>query len=446
MRVFKYRGGNDKTLERHLLAIEKNYFWGPSFEQLNDPCETSISSGKLKNMTKVFLNFMKKGSTEEVDKIHREMDEVIDHRKRIGIYSLSATYNDELLWAHYADSHKGFCIEYDLDLLLKSYPRDHIYSFPVNYSKNPPEFGISDIVDKTGNSIIKKLAGHKSKKWAYEKEHRIVIDTSGEHSYDFQALKALYFGLRMSEPWKEEIMIRLKGRGIKYYQIYQVEGKYQFERKQVPDTSGDEITYLCQVPSLGAEKPSINFNILEKDFNKVFKKATITVELESKTEKEQLIWIANKIKDDLFRSAERIFISYIQKGVTPDMGYWATASFEEEQLKVSINGLTPEQEEYLQNGLKNESRKIIGMWIDESPFICSSLTLLNIAEQTILETKFPDGSKRSESLRSRQVHAGTGYDIDENSHGEYLVIKKNGVLQFYSENGMFKELIPFKLK
>jgi len=39
--------------------------------------------------------------------------------KKIGIFSLSKKYDDELLWAHYANSHKGFCIEYDLEILLK---------------------------------------------------------------------------------------------------------------------------------------------------------------------------------------------------------------------------------------------------------------------------------------------------------------------------------------
>lgn len=447
MRVFKYRGGDEKIFKRDLLAIEKSYFWGSNFNQLNDPCETLISSDKFKSLTMTFVKLINKNSESELEKVHEALDNVINRGKEIGIYSLSATYNDELLWAHYANSHKGFCIEYDLDMLLEFYPTDKVYSFPIKYSKNPPEVGVSDVSDKEGISIVKKLAGNKSKKWDYEKEYRIITDKSGEQAYNFRAVKAIYFGLRMSESWKEEMMDCLKGRGVKYYQMYQVEGKYQFERKDVPDINGNEITYLCQIPPSNTGKPTINFSIIDKEFNKFNGKATATIELESKTDKEELIWIANKIKDDLFKSAERVFISYMPKGMITGNGYWATGNFEEEELKVSINGLTLEQENLLQNGLENESRKTSGMWIDESPYICSSLTLLVEDRETTLETKYFDGSKSSERLKSTQLDFGIRYDnIEGNDHGEYFIVEDNGILKYYSEDRVFKKLKPFKLK
>ncbi|MDQ3537145.1 MAG: DUF2971 domain-containing protein [Bacteroidota bacterium] len=393
------------------------------------------------------MKLINKNSESALEKVHEALDNVINRGKEIGIYSLSATYNHELLWAHYANSHKGFCIEYDLDMLLESYPTNKVYSFPIKYSKTPPEVGISDISDKEGISIVRKLVGNKSKKWEYEKEYRIIIDKSGEHAYNFSAIKAIYFGLRMPEPWKEEMMTCLKGRGIKYYQIYQVEGKYQFERNGVPDISGNEITYLCQIPPSNTGKPAINFRIIEKDYKKVNGKATATIELESKTGKEALIWIANKIKDDLFRSAERIFISYMPQGMPTGNGYWATGNFEKEELQVSINGLTLEQENLLEVGLKNESRKASGMWIDESPFVCSSLTLLVERGEATLETKYFDGSKSSERLKSTQLDMGIRYDnIEGNDHGEYFIVEGNGTLKYYSEDGIFKELKPYKMK
>ena len=39
-------------------------------------------------------------------------------RHKVGIYSLSRTPLDELMWAHYGNSHASFCIEYDLDRLI----------------------------------------------------------------------------------------------------------------------------------------------------------------------------------------------------------------------------------------------------------------------------------------------------------------------------------------
>ncbi len=126
MRVFKYRGGDEEIFKRDLFAIEKNYFWGSNFKQLNDPYETLISSDKFKSITKTFVKLVSKNSEQELEKVHEALDNVINRGKEIGIYSLSATYNDELLWAHYANSHQGFCIEYDLDLLLESYLSDKV--------------------------------------------------------------------------------------------------------------------------------------------------------------------------------------------------------------------------------------------------------------------------------------------------------------------------------
>ena len=340
MRVFKYRGGDKKTIERDLKLIEKNSFWGSNFSQLNDPCETLISLDEFKSLTTSFVKLLGGSSGQNLVRLHEALGNVISRSKEVGIYSLSQTYSDELLWAHYGNSHKGFCIEYDLELLLECYPTDKVYSFPVTYSKHPPEVNVADLSDKEGISIIKKLTGNKSLKWKYEKEHRIIIDRSGEYIYNHHALKAIYFGLRMDDLMKERMMTRLKGRGIDYYQIAQVEGKYQFERKKVPDKNGNEITYLCQVPKSKKRKQEVHYNIIEKDFNKFNGKATITIQLGSKLDSNELTWLANTIKDHVFWKADMIFISFILEGMTIGDGYWAVANFRGENLDVSINGLT----------------------------------------------------------------------------------------------------------
>lgn len=335
MRVFKYRGGDEKSFKRDLLAIEKNYFWGSSFDQLNDPCETLVSADKFKSATRTLVNLLNKKAESELEKVHAALDSVINRGREIGIYSLSGIYNDELLWAHYANSHKGFCIEYDLDLLLESYPTDKVYSFPVIYSTNPPEVGLSDVSEKSGLSIVKKLAGNKSRRWDYEKEYRIITEKSGEHSYNFRAVKAIYFGLRMLESWKVELISTLKGRGIEYYQIKQVPGRYLFEREIVPDTNDIKVTYLSQVPR--SDGSIVNYRIIEKDFNKFTGKATISIELSQQLNEDELKWVAHTIRDCLFTKAERIFMMYSVVGQNEKDIAWATTNFEGDKLTVFIN-------------------------------------------------------------------------------------------------------------
>lgn len=449
MKVYKYRGIYDEIIfERDLNSIQKNNFWGANFQTLNDPCETIITSDTLIKQSKFILPIFGKNSKEKFEPVMDALNGLLSHTQKIGIYSLSKTYIDELLWAHYANSHNGYCIEFDFETLLKSYKSDRVYSFPVIYKKQPPSIDFYNIIKSNeSNDLIQKMAGYKSIRWKYEEEIRIVTEDYGDHSYDYNAIKGIYFGLRMSEKHKNEIMKRLKGRGINYYQIEQISKTYKFSIVQVPDNYGNEITYFCKIPKSKKRKFEVKYKIIEKDFYKFNGKATITIMLDSKVEEKVLTSIANIIKSDIFQKADRIFISFIINGIANGNGYWATAHFEGKVLTVSINGLNLKQEKLLVDNLKKEVRNTIGMWIDETPFVSSSMTLLNENGKIILETKYFNGHKSTEKLESTQLKIGTRYDQTKgNDHGEYFIIDKKGVLKYFSEDGLFKELKPFKYK
>ncbi|MCD2259150.1 DUF2971 domain-containing protein [Psychroserpens luteolus] len=221
MLVYKYRGIYDSEIfERDLTSIEKNYYWSANFKTLNDPFETILTKEKLLKESKFVLPIFGKGSNEKFQPVMDALDNVLSYTEKIGIYSLSKSYIDELLWAHYANSHNGYCIEYDLDLLLKSYDSDKVYSFPITYKKQPASVDFMDIINSgSSNSLIQKMAGRKSLRWKYEEEIRIVTEDFGEHPYEFDAVKSIYFGLRMKKADRIKVMKRLKGRGINYFEI-----------------------------------------------------------------------------------------------------------------------------------------------------------------------------------------------------------------------------------
>lgn len=243
MRVFKYRSGRQiigekDLLKRDLSSLERNIFWSPKFSNLNDPCEAMITLEKNKKVNSV-IDFLsgKKGLGAQIDELNNAMEGVYNaYKDSIGIYSLSQTYKDELLWAHYSNSHYGFCIEYELDLLPNNYHGYDVYHFPIQYVDKPPKIEIKD-GQLSNEEKIKKLTCYKPKAWQNEKEYRIITQMSGEYPYNSEALKAIYFGLRMGEKEKEEIISCLKGRGLKYYQIFQLPNSYKIERKIVLDES-----------------------------------------------------------------------------------------------------------------------------------------------------------------------------------------------------------------
>ena len=221
---------------------------------LNDPCENLVDS----NMIKEQLRFITKvfGKTPEVDDKYEMVCNALDAllSRKIGIFSLSRTYNDELLWAHYANAHKGFCIEFDLDILLKNQSIRKYYSYDVEYVDTPPVITIDDLnsSDKelSRNRILAKKTSTKSKRWASEEEIRIIADNPGEQAYDFRAVKSIYFGVRMEDSYKEMIMADLKGRGIKYYQMEQGKLRYSFHSSIVSDKYSDSAPYLYNISSV----------------------------------------------------------------------------------------------------------------------------------------------------------------------------------------------------
>lgn len=106
----------------------------------------------------------------------RELDD-------LGTYvcCFSKDFRSTLMWAHYADSNKGLCIEYDFnnlpiskgDLIRKSI-------FPVAYTSEPID--VSDLMDEKGSQIYQYpidaavlcTALNKASVWQYEQEWRIV--------------------------------------------------------------------------------------------------------------------------------------------------------------------------------------------------------------------------------------------------------------------------------
>lgn len=337
MRVFKYRGGDEEIFIRDVKSLEANMFYASSSEMLNDPCETIVNSENIIDKAKLlskFIGFKDSGSLDMIDESYRK---VLSFDKKMGIYSLSQTYLDELLWAHYGNSHKGFCIEYDLDLLLETYKTDKRFAFPVKYNSKPPRIRLSDIINNENDLFVKKLGGYKSERWMYEKEYRIITNKFGLQSYNYKSVKSIFFGLRMLDSHKKEIMNRLKGRGINYYQIEQTKNSYKFQANLIEDINGKELTYLNQIPPSVTNCKSIKFTIIEKDYTWYNGKATISIELETKVKDEELKWVGNLIRNNIFPLAERIFMFYYIVSQSDRTMAWATTNYDNGKINLWKN-------------------------------------------------------------------------------------------------------------
>lgn len=245
MKTFKYRSGSKRDLD----GLENNYLFVPHSSKLNDPTENLFDESPLLT----FINQLEKHYHNiNTDMKSHAIDLCNKLRKNIGIFSLSKTESDELLWAYYADSHSGFCIEYDLNKLQELNKISTV--FDIIYQKEIPVIDEKIALQQSDiEEILKLTSGRKSEKWVHEEEIRICIEPHGKFDYDYRAVTAIYFGLKMpknnneldkhnhslpssySKVSQNEVMKTLQGRGIKYFQMHLESNSYKIGYTEIED-------------------------------------------------------------------------------------------------------------------------------------------------------------------------------------------------------------------
>lgn len=136
----------------------------------------------IRSATRVTL---KERAEKYAKKVRGVADSVVsiprEWRKIVNLCSFSAINNSLLMWSHYSDNHKGFCIEYDLELLDASHPFRHNL-YPVVYSSKL--YGLRLYAEKLVavnrqefTPMLPLLAMlHKFDGWQYEEEWRMIFE------------------------------------------------------------------------------------------------------------------------------------------------------------------------------------------------------------------------------------------------------------------------------
>ena len=333
MLVYKYRSGTNNDLK----ALENNQYWSSSTEQLNDPCEAITDTKKVKKILNYIGQKVGIKNKEDLKLINDNTDEVLSMDVKMGVYSLSKTPLDELLWAHYANSHKGFCIEYDLNILLKNDGENHIHSFPVLYSNKPPSIGSWDLIRNEQNSMIKKFAFHKSKRWEYEQEHRIVTSKIGLNSYNHKALKSIYFGLKINESVKNQIINLPQLREVNFHQIVLEKNSYSFKSVELKTEKTFKSNYLKQLPTSITNGKIIEFEILNQKIFNFSGIGEFKVMLKQELNKSEIEILINYLKKNLFHSGKTLFFEFFNDLKQIDNLPWVSATFEKEKIEIQFN-------------------------------------------------------------------------------------------------------------
>lgn len=224
--LVKYRNASEQAIE----SLENDTMWFDKPSNFNDPYDCSITItgeivrnyieqnikelelkvGKLNSLnTKYLYEFQLAG-------LISRLNEYIQNSCLISCFSTKI--NSMLMWSHYADSHKGFCIVYDIsEVISNNMVRKNLY--PVIYSES--KFDIAYYLDDALNAKYPCIASlcWKNVEWSYENEYRLILPCSEGSCqpklYDFIKPTQVYLGANMDTQDKDRIENIALDKGIK---------------------------------------------------------------------------------------------------------------------------------------------------------------------------------------------------------------------------------------
>ena len=133
-----------------------------------------------------------------------------------GVACFSATNTELLMWAHYADGHRGFCLEFaTLEDPFKS-------AREVYYRQEAPEISpVAMIEGKTGaDELVNAMMVTKFESWRYEQEWRVLHKNANvAYTYDWRALTGVYLGAAMPKEHQDVVAQLMVGAPTQLYQM-----------------------------------------------------------------------------------------------------------------------------------------------------------------------------------------------------------------------------------
>jgi hypothetical protein len=200
--LYKYRPlSPDSAFNNTMQMLSRSEAYFSSPDDLNDPfeCQTQVLVG------------------EDMAPLEQRNDaELLQHnrsvmRGRLRIFSMSANYNNSVMWAHYADGHRGICVGLSTETDCEWFG----LAEPVRYTDELP------VVDLTSQGSPAKnfesIALCKEARWSYEQEWRIPsMEPIKVREFPPHLLVEVILGCEISEEHSMRIVRDLMLRSIRH--------------------------------------------------------------------------------------------------------------------------------------------------------------------------------------------------------------------------------------
>ncbi len=247
---------NDSTY--NLTALEQQKIWFSSPYYFNDPFDCAINidfeEAAYKDLVKMNNNLFDNkipNTLFDLNDVNVKSFLKIHAAKKSKIYRNNATsvlsnifisclteisnLGSLVMWSHYANSHKGFCLEYDMRDFLINYDKFHI--IPVYYS-NSYSFNWHIETEYDMRKTKLSLAFIKAYEWYYELEWRLMnenIEQSEDSGFllPFLKPKRIYLGCKMDKDFKKDLIFICKQKNIIIYEGFLIPNTYNLAFKKI---------------------------------------------------------------------------------------------------------------------------------------------------------------------------------------------------------------------
>lgn len=289
--LFKYRAFNVRTLR--LVAEAEAYYSDPS--TFNDPldCDPTIDvnleqpeliqlftqlrmevlqvegivGDRARNDVRQTLDHLSYMSTDPDSEISPDqylsqlLGQAIENdlkkkMKTVGVLSFSARWDSVLMWSHYADEHRGICIEYDTQML------PHKSLWPINYG-GARAIRASELHrwlvaqdSEAGQAVFNIYFLSKALDWKYEQEWRDISGNAGATVTSY-TVRSITFGLRCDPAVKKAIILmHSPSDKVEFYDVYLLKNEFSLQR-YVIDDSEDRAFGIRKSPFLAFKDVSL---------------------------------------------------------------------------------------------------------------------------------------------------------------------------------------------
>lgn len=217
MKLYKYTSINQHLYE----SLGNGTLWFANAKSFNDPYDCSspvilgaeeerieryfhsiIQSERPELLLNMSLSQLLSAWRSESNRIESALKSMAAKAlDEMGLLCLSANGKSIPMWAHYADSHRGICLEFETSGDYVFEGKDY---WQVNY---PPDKHYQKFFehDKDAKETILGLVLTKSPEWRSKEECRVFQNSPGRYSFNCKTLTGVVFGFNASEVSKATI-------------------------------------------------------------------------------------------------------------------------------------------------------------------------------------------------------------------------------------------------